>query len=92
MAVLMRPIHVNDAVVSAELGDEAVLLNVETGLYFGLGEEELLVWNLLSEGATIEEIVRRFLDEFDVEEAQIRADLSSFIEKLIERELVRVQS
>lgn len=90
MTLVSSRIQINEAVVSAELEDEAVLLNVETGLYFGLGEAELLVWTLLGDGLSVEEIHQRLLEEYDVEAEQLRSDLNGLIGALIERELVRV--
>ena len=87
-----RQIRVNEAVVSAELGDEAVLLNVDTGLYYGLGEAELIVWQLIGQGASEPEILARLLDEFDVDVDQLKADLSGFLKTLTERGIIEVIS
>ena len=75
-----RQFRVNEGIVLAELGDEAVLLNVDTGLYYGLGRAELVVWGLVSEGAPEEEILARLLDEFEVDVRQLEADLSEFLD------------
>jgi hypothetical protein len=73
---------INEAVAAAELGDEAVLLNTETGIYFGLDPVAARIWTLLAEGMTREQIVHQILAEYDVTIEEIRADLARFVAEL----------
>ena len=82
-------IYTDESVVDAVLGDEAVLLNVESGVYFGLNAIGARIWELLVEGPTQEEIVGRLLDEYDVEAAQLRADIEGFMQALAAKGLTR---
>ncbi len=82
-------IYTGESVVDAVLGDEAVLLNVESGVYFGLNAIGARIWELLVEGTTQEEIVGRLLDEYDVEPAQLRADIGGFMQALAAKGLTR---
>jgi PqqD family protein of HPr-rel-A system len=83
-------IDVNEAVVRADVDDEAVLLHVETGIYFGLDALGAHIWRLLTDGATEGAIVAALLDEYEVEPARLRADLAAFLDRLAERGLTRV--
>jgi len=82
-------ISVNESVVYAELGDELVLLNVETGVYFGLDGIGTRIWTLLAEGLSIEGIIDRLLAEYDVQAEQLRSDARAFLNTLIAKGLVR---
>jgi hypothetical protein len=82
-------LSVSESVVYAELGDELVLLNVETGTYFGLDGIGAKIWTLLAEGLSIEGIVGRLLAEYDVQAEQLRTDASEFLNALIAKGLVR---
>jgi hypothetical protein len=75
-------LRINPAVVSAYLGDEAVLLNSETGIYFGLDPMGTRIWNLITEGSSEEEIFARLLDECDVAPDQLHSDLAEFVNLL----------
>jgi hypothetical protein len=79
----------NDSVVFAELDDEAVLLNIETGVYFGLDEIGTEIWNLLSGGADEDAVVDKLLVEYDVDATQVRVDVKEFIATLQTNGLVR---
>jgi hypothetical protein len=80
---------VNASVVFAELEGEAVLLDTETGIYFGLDEVGTRIWQLLSGGAAQQEVVAALHQEYDVAEARLRADVAAFMEALVSKGLVR---
>ncbi len=82
-------IAINESVVCAELDGEAVLLNVETGIYFGLDSIGARIWALLVDGAGQAEILDRLLAEYDVEPAELRSDLSEFLSRLAAKGLTR---
>ena len=82
-------LQVSDSVVEAVLGDEAVLLNVESGVYFGLDPVGTRIWELLGAGAGELEIVDRVLEEYDVEPARARADVKAFIQALAAKGLTQ---
>ena len=91
MVVLTRRIRTNESVVSAELDSEAVLLNVETGIYFGLDELGSRVWSLIEGGCQEDEIVDALLHEYEVQPAQLRTDVDAFVAHLIEKGLVEAE-
>ncbi len=76
-------------VVAATLDDETVLLNVVSGVYFGLDEVGTRIWQLIVEGADDEAIVSQLAEEYDVDQAQLRSDVAAFLKELQENGLVR---
>jgi hypothetical protein len=80
--------QVSEAVVYAELEDEAVLLNAESGLYFGLDAIGTRIWKLLEQRASEETIIARLYEEFDVSMDQLRQDVAAFLRLLEAKGLV----
>jgi len=78
------------SVVCAELEDESVLLNIETGVYYGLDPLGTQIWQLLAEGAAEDDIVSRLLQEYEVDIVQLRADISRFLQQLHAQGLIDV--
>ena len=74
-----RRFVVDDDVVFAELNDEAILLNVTTGIYYGLNALGTEIWGLLAEGVGEDEINLRLFEEYDVTPAQLAADVNEFL-------------
>lgn len=82
MHTMQRASRVSDSVVAAELDNEMVLLNVETGVYFGLDEVGTTIWSLITDGLDEQEIVERIVADYDVEPARVSDDVRGFIEQL----------
>jgi GeoRSP system PqqD family protein len=79
----------NDAVAVAELGDETVILNIESGVYFGLDAVGTRIWQLLDCGTSEEGIIAVLLEEYEVEQAVLRRDVQSFLDTLAQKGLTR---
>lgn len=89
MNTLPRRLGAKPSVVHTVLDGEAVLLNVEDGVYFGLDGVGTQIWDLLVAGATEDEIVSQLQEEYDVEPAILRADIKAFLATLAVRGLTQ---
>ena len=67
---------------SCELGGEAVLLNLDTGVYYGLDAVGTHIWKLLQQPRSFAELRDLIVDEFDVAADRCEADLRPFVEAL----------
>lgn len=79
-----------DGVLVRELEGESVLLNLNSESYFGLDGMGTRMWAALTASASIEAAYETLCDEYEVEPEHLRADLRTFIEKLVEAGLVEV--
>ena len=69
-------------------GEEAVLLNLRTEQYLGLNLVGTRMWSVLSSASSIQAAYDELLQEYEVEPAQLRADLEEFIEQLLRQKLI----
>jgi hypothetical protein len=69
-------------------GDEAVLLNLNTEQYLGLNLVGTRMWTVLSSAGSIQAAYDALLQEYEVEPAQLRADLQEFIDQLLQQKLI----
>ena len=70
------------------VGEEGVLLNLDTVLYLGLNPVGTRMWNALNDASSIQAAYDELLQEYEVEPAQLRADLEEFIEQLLGQKLI----
>jgi len=77
-------------VMSRHVGDETVILDLTSGLYFGLDPVGARVWQMLTEGYQTDAIVRTLLAEYAVPESQVRQDVQTLLDELISRGLLVV--
>jgi hypothetical protein len=89
-ASLTRIARISDDAVFRELGDEAVVLNLATGTYFGLNAVALRVWQLIEEVGLLRDVRDAVVREFEVDPDTATRDLSNLIEQLSTRGLVDV--
>ena len=74
---------------SCELGGEAVVLNLDTGIYYGLDLVGTQVWRLLQQPRSLPELRDLITDEFDVTPDRCGADLHAFVGSLKTHGLLR---
>ena len=77
----------SDDAVFREMDGESVLLNLETGMYFGLDEVGTRVWRLAADDGSLRAIRERLLEEYDADAATIERDLLALAEALVSKGL-----
>lgn len=86
------PITIPSYVLSESLSGETVLLNMRSGMYFGLTPVASRFWSLLQEGHTRSEAQGKLLNEFDVKSDILQNDLDSLIVELEAKKLILRQA
>jgi len=76
-------------VLCKDLGDEAILLDLETETYFGLNAAGTRLWNLLTTAPTIRDAAAVMLEEYDVSPADLERDMAALIDELVGLGLLR---
>lgn len=74
--------------IAAEVDGDQVMMSIEQGEYFGITGVGSHVWELLARPISIAEITDIICTKYDVEEAQCRSDMQSFVEELFKLGLV----
>ncbi|MDX1530169.1 MAG: PqqD family protein [Rhodothermales bacterium] len=82
MPLPKTPVVTTDGLSAAQLGDEAIVLNVHTGQYYSLNELGARILDIAETPTAPDDIVRALLCEYDVEEDVLRADVLAFLEDL----------
>jgi coenzyme PQQ synthesis protein D (PqqD) len=70
------------------LDGEAVLLDLERGIYYGLNGTGTRVWELLRDGSDFSTVRERLLDEFAADAEEIEGDLERLLGDLLERRII----
>jgi hypothetical protein len=70
------------------MGDEAAILNLKNSVYYRLDPIGGRVWQLIHQPMTLAQIRDVLKGEYDVEAAQLEADIRDLLEQLAEQGLV----
>jgi hypothetical protein len=84
---VQRGPRVAESVVFRELDGEAVILNLDTGTYFGLDEVGTRIWQRLDRGDPVDAVVAALVEEFEVAPETARADVDRLIAQLVDKGL-----
>jgi hypothetical protein len=88
---LNQSIALSPQVISQELSGETVILDLESECYFGLDTVGTRIWQLIQQGDSVLSIYNTLLDEYEVEAAQLQADLEALLTDACARGLIRLQ-
>jgi Coenzyme PQQ synthesis protein D (PqqD) len=81
-----------DSPVSTEVDGEVVLMSLERGRCYGLGETGTAVWKRMAQPIRVSELVRDLTTEYDADPLQVSGDVLELLEQLREEGLVQVSS
>jgi hypothetical protein len=84
-------LSIPENVVSEVLGEETVLLNLDSGVYFSLSETGTRIWQLLRDLGQADRIADAMAEEYDAPRDRLQADVEDLIQKLMDRGLVRAE-
>ena len=92
MALNTLSVKIPSHILSESLSGETILLDMSSGMYFGLSPVASRFWKLLADGSTREEIHSILLNEFDVEPEVLNTDLDSLLGDLEAKKLILRQT
>lgn len=75
-------------IMTADMDGSTVMMDIETGKYYNLGETGGAVWELLEEPMSVGDLVDRLLQEYKVSRETCMEDVRSFLTALMERGLI----
>jgi hypothetical protein len=78
----------SDAAMARRVDDDAVILDITSGQFFGINDVGALVWDLLEHDTTRDALVNAVTAEFDVDSEQAGDDIDALIAQLSNAGLV----
>ena len=75
---------------SADLRDEAAILNLKDGVYYGLDPVGARIWKLIQTPRTVREVRDMILEEYDVEADCCEKDLIELLQQLAKNDLIYI--
>ena len=87
---LESSVAISEDVVSRDLEGEAVILNLESGTYFGLDKVGTRIWSLLQEDGSLRRAFEAVEQEYEVAPEKLECDLLRLVEELRAKGLLSV--
>jgi hypothetical protein len=83
-------IKVPKNVLAREVGDETVILDLDSGHYYGLDKAGVRMWQLLRSGSTLRHVCDVVALEYAVSRQDLERDVASLVQSLVDAKLVEV--
>ena len=77
-------------VMARLVGDETVILDLASGIYYGLDPVGARIWQLRAEGQTLASVCDTLFDEFDVGRVTLERDVLHLTKELCSKGLVNI--
>lgn len=74
----------------SEIDSEAVILDVNSGTYFGLNEVSKSVWQILQTPSSSKQVIEKILAEYEVSEEEATRDVEGLLKEMLGSGLVEV--
>lgn len=89
MAHALTSFQVAPQTLFRQLADEAVVLNLETGQYYGLDAIGVAIWRWLEGGYSAADIVIALTQLYDVEQPTAQRDVAALLDQFVAAGLVQ---
>ena len=78
--------------VSCNVDDESALLNLATGVYYGLNPMGSYIWKLVQQPISYGTLRDRLLGEFGAEHQTVEQDLRQFLDEMVTAGLIQLSN
>lgn len=69
--------------IFSDIGGEAVILHLKTGIYHGLNEVGARIWTLIQEPKAVKDIKQNLLEEYEVASEECDRDLIALLKDFL---------
>ena len=74
----------------SSVDDEAVLLGIKSGMYYGLNPIGSKIWELLSSKIRVSDLIAQLVENYEADEKQITSEVLAFLDQLLSRSLIEL--
>jgi len=79
----------NKKVIQSAIGEEVVMLDMDSGFYFGLNSVASIIWRKLEKEISFEEIISELLEDYNIDEVTCENETRIFLNQLLEKNIIK---
>ncbi|MEH6948038.1 lasso peptide biosynthesis PqqD family chaperone [Bacillus sp. JJ634] len=77
--------------VVSDMNGEKVILSIDRGKYYNLGEVGGVIWDTLESRISVSDLINHLLLEYDVDKKKCEEEVISFVEHLYKEGLIQIE-
>lgn len=78
-------------IATADMDGEVVMMSLETGKYYNLGSMGTIIWGMIENPVSVETIISKLLDTYDVTRQQCETEVLSFLNAMAKQGLLEIK-
>jgi Coenzyme PQQ synthesis protein D (PqqD) len=82
----------NKRSAACDLDGEMVILNLDSGTYFGLNAPGATIWNYIQSERSLEEIISHLLAEYKVDRARCEGEVTALLQQMNAQGLIDIRN
>ncbi len=79
----------NKKVIQSKIGDEVVMLDMDSGFYFGLNSVASIIWGKLEKEVSFDEIISDLLNEYNIDKLTCENETKIFLDQLLSKNIIK---
>lgn len=79
----------NKEIIQSKIGDEVVMLDMESGFYFGLNSVASVIWSMMETEISFNELIDHLMARFDVGRSLCESDTRELISQMLDKKIIR---
>lgn len=80
----------NKAIVQSKIGEEVVMLDMDSGFYFGLNSVASVIWGMMATEISFEDLIEKLMTVFDVDRSICESDTRELLDQMLEKNIIRL--
>lgn len=77
--------------IVSDMDTEKVMLSINNGKYYNLGEVGGKIWDLIGVPISVNQLVTNLISEYDVKQNECEQQVISFLERLLQEDLIHIE-
>jgi hypothetical protein len=77
-----------EGLLISELGDEMVMMDVESGNYIGLNQTGRVIWELIEQPLKVDDLIKQLLSRYDISYEECSQDTLEYLNKMNEQKIL----
>ena len=82
----------NKKIIQSKIGDEVVMMDIDSGFYFGLNSVASFIWGKLENEITFDDIISDLLGVYNVDRITCENETKIFLNQLLEKDIIKMIS
>jgi hypothetical protein len=82
----------NKEIMQSKIDEDVVMLDIDTGFYFGLDAVGSTIWSHLSHPISFEELIVRLMSKYDIDRETCETETRLFLKQLLEKNIISKNS